>query len=446
MRRVLPDGLAGRFALLLIASLLAANVLALLLLSVERGRLDRAAVAAREGERIVSLVPALEAAAPEARPGIARAASTRFSRVTVDPEPLVAAQPDAHRSLALARDLTEALGSREVRAAIRVRSGRDGYSAGEAVTASVRLAVAQGGWGQWLNVRSRGRRPDPPWIEEGAFLLILGLSLTTVLAVGLLFVRRLTRPLTALAAAARAAGQGDRMARVTAGGPREIRDAAAAFNDMQTRIARFDAERLRTLAAVGHDLRTPITSLRIRAEMLDTDESLPMVRTLDEMTVMADGLVAYARGAGDGEATQDVDLAALLARACEDRGADFDCRSAAFVNGRPVALGRAIGNLLDNALRYGGAAYARLEQDGRAAIVTIDDDGPGLPEDRLAKIFEPFVRGDDSRSAETGGAGLGLAIARDIVATHGGTIGLENRAGDGLRAMIRLPLADRAPD
>ncbi|MEM7644376.1 MAG: ATP-binding protein [Pseudomonadota bacterium] len=444
LRRLLPDGLAGRFALLLSASLIAANLLALAVLSFERGRLDRAAVAAREGERIASLVPALEAAAPTARPSIARAASTRSSRVTIDPEPLVAIQPDAPRSSALARDLTEALGPRDIRAAIRVRGEREGRGSGETVTASVRLAVAEGGQPQWLNVRSRGGRPRPPWIEEGAFLLILGLSLTAVLVVGLLFVRRQTRPLTALAAAARAAGQGDRTVRLTAKGPREIRDAAAAFNDMQTRIARFDAERLRTLAAVGHDLRTPITSLRIRAEMLDPDEGDPMIRTLDEMTVMADGLVAYARGAGDGEALQDVDLGALLDRVCIERGASCDVRDAARVKGRPVALGRAIGNLVDNALHYGGTARATLTHGGSAVTVTIDDDGPGIPEDQLATIFDPFVRGDDSRSPETGGAGLGLAIARDIIAAHGGTVTLENRTKGGLRATVRLPMVEQA--
>ncbi len=157
--------------------------------------------------------------------------------------------------------------------------------------------------------------------------------------------------------------RGDRDARVPEDGPREMRAAAAAFNDMQARIARFDAERMRTLAAVGHDLRTPLTSLRIRAEMLDEADAAPMIRTLDEMTVMADGLVAYARGVAEAEPVQDVDLAALLARLCEDRGAPLAVDAPAIVRGRPVALGRAIGNLIDNALRYGGAARVRLSRD-----------------------------------------------------------------------------------
>lgn len=169
-----------------------------------------------------------------------------------------------------------------------------------------------------------------------------------------------------------------------------------------------------------------------------------MIRTLDEMTVMADGLVAYARGAGEAEEARAVDLGPMLARLCEERGARCDAREAVRVTGRPVALGRAIGNVVDNAIRYGGAARVFLTRDHDHAVVTVEDDGPGVPPDRLAAMFEPFVRGDDSRSADTGGAGLGLAIARTIVAAHGGTILLENRAEGGLRAVVRLPVQGKA--
>ncbi|MCV3273075.1 ATP-binding protein [Roseobacter sinensis] len=441
LRRLLPDGIAGRFALLLTVSLVSANLLALAVLSYERNRLDQAALIAREEERIVSLVPALEAAMPSARPGLANAASTRSSEVTVDPTPLVTTQPDEPRALALATALAEALDERDARVAIRVQPDHRKGGKREAVAASVRLAVADGEGAQWLNIRSRGKRPAPPWIEEGAFLLILALSLAALLAVGLIFVRRLTRPLTDLADAARAAGRGDRMAKVNAGGPREIRDAAAAFNDMQARIARFDAERMQMLAAVGHDLRTPITSLRIRAEMLEPEDGDPMIRTLDEMTVMADGLVAYARGTGESEPLREVDLGQVLQRACAERDLSFAAGESALVRGRPVALGRAIGNLIDNALQYGHAARVAMTCDADMAVITIDDDGPGIREDKLAEVFDPFVRGDDSRNMHTGGAGLGLAIVRDVVAAHGGTVTLSNLPAAGLRATIRLPLS-----
>lgn len=438
-----PDGMAGRFALLLVAALAAATAAAVLVLFFERARIDRAALVEREAERIESLVPAIEAAAPQRRNQVARAASTRSSRVSVDPRPIVEQQSSAPRSAALRRDLSDELDGREVRAAIMLRPNRDGHGPRETVAISIRLAMPDTAPPQWLNVLSRGEEIRSYGSEEEVFILVLGLVLVLVLGVGLLFVRRLTRPLSDFASAARAAGRGDRTARVPETGPREMRDAAAAFNDMQARIARFDDERMRIMAAVGHDLRTPITSLRIRAEMLDEGEGAPMIRTLDEMTVMADGLVSYARGsgAGDSEEARTVDLADMLARLCADRGADCAPSPPVPAIVRPVALGRAIGNLVDNALRYGGSAHVSLTSGPDRARITIEDTGPGIPEDRLTAVFDPFVRGDDSRNTDTGGAGLGLSIARNIVMSHGGSVALENRASGGLRAVVALPLA-----
>ncbi|MBN2906689.1 MAG: HAMP domain-containing protein [Rhodobacteraceae bacterium] len=436
------DGLAARFSILLAAALIAANVIAAALLYADRARQDSAARFEREVERIVSLVPAIEAAPAERRIQAARAASTRLTRVSVDPAPRVTAGPTPPRAAALTRALRDALGDREVRAALIVRHHEDDPRSGEAVALSIRLEGDANGL-QWLNSISRGDHRGPPGIPSEVLLLVLGVSLVSVLGVALVLIRRLTRPLNALADAARAAGQGDRRVRVPEGGPRELRDAAAAFNEMQGRIARFDAERMRTLAAVGHDLRTPITSLRIRAEMLDEEDATPMIRTLDEMTVMADGLVHYARGAGDGEEPVPLDLAALLDRLCDDRGATLTRAEAAQVQGRPVALGRALGNIIDNAIRYGGAARVRLDRARDGVEVTVEDDGPGIPQERLSDVLEPFVRGEDSRSEETGGAGLGLSIARNIIAAHGGELRLDNRPEGGLRVTVRLPAAKR---
>ena len=426
-RRLVPDGLAARFALLLVAALLAANIVALILLSAERDRLTRASAEGRAVERVIGLVPALDGASPVERRRIARAASRRDAQIRVDSEPLVEAARADGRSGALAQRASEALGGREVRVAPGPR-GRLGLS--------VALENPEG----WLDAVLRAPGPSP---RQGAaaLLVVLGLSLVSVLAVGLSFVRRLTRPLAALADAARAAGRGDRTARVPETGARELREAAAAFNDMQARIARFEAERTRTLAAVGHDLRTPITSLRIRAEMLDEAEGEPMIRTLDEMKVMADGLLTYARGGGDAEETGPVDLAPLLERLCAERGAEFRREGDATVRGRPVALGRAVGNLVDNALRYAGAARVSLSREGPDAAIAVEDRGPGIAPERMADVLEPFVRGEASRSGGTGGAGLGLSIARTIVGAHGGTLALANREGGGLRAAVRLPLA-----
>lgn len=448
LRALLPDGLAARFALLLAAALLAANLVALILLSTERQRIDREANTAREAERIVALVPAMEALAPHRRAALARDASTRVARISVDPAPLLDRSRSDIRSRGLQARLAALLGGNEVRAAILDRSeimprfGDRGPQRGPgAITLSIGLAGSQGAPPAWLNIVSTGGRPGGDGVQGRVFLLVLGLSLLAVLGVGLLSVRQLTRPLSDLAAAARAAGQGDRSIRVPERGARETRQAAAAFNDMQAKIARFEAERLRTLAAVGHDLRTPITSLRIRAEMLDEDDGAPMIRTLDEMAVMANGLVAFAQGSQDVEAVARIELVPFLRRLCDERGAQLAETEPLAVMARPVALTRAIGNLVDNALRYGKAARVEVARSGDSAVIRIDDDGPGIDPARLDQMFEPFVRGDDSRSSETGGAGLGLSIARSIIRAHGGDISLRNRTGGGLRATVSLAVA-----
>lgn len=440
LARYVPDGLAARFALLLASTLVAANLTALGVLSLQQMQQRQAAREGQEIERIVALVPALEAVAPEIRPAIARDASTRVARVSVETTPLVQRQGTDAGSLSLSRRLSETLGDRDVRVAIRERSfERDRthrHPSRPRKTIAISIALATGP-NDWLNVVTRGERHRGGRHTEVVFL-ILGVSLVAVLGVGLLFVRRLTRPLNDLAQAAHAAGRGDRSVRVAERGAREVRDAAAAFNVMQAQIARFEAERTRTLAAVGHDLRTPITSLRIRTEMLEDEAREPMARTLDEMAVMADGLVAFARGDGQVETKERLDLGELLSRLCENRGATLDIIDDMAVLGRPVELTRAFGNLIDNAIRYGNAARVRLSSNGVDAVVMIEDDGPGIPQERLSDIFEPFVRGDVSRSTETGGVGLGLSIARQIIRVHGGTVDLANLDGRGLRATVRL--------
>ncbi len=431
-RRLVPDGLAGRFALLLATALIIVNLVAAALLSSEQQRFGREIGEGRVIERLALIVPLIDAAPPAERARIARLAEDRFARVTLGSAPIVGPGESDERATAQLGAALAALGSDPAELRARITSGgREGR-----VLLSVRLS---GPGETWLNARTRPLG-SPPSRDPVPFLRILLVSLAAVLVVAVWFIRHLTRPLAALAAAARAAGRGDRLARVPEIGARELRESAHAFNEMQGRIARFDAERTRTLAAVGHDLRTPITSLRIRAEMLDEAERDPIVRTLDEMTVMADSLVAYARGQADTEETAEIDLAALLTRLCAERGAAMAPARPLVVRGRPVALSRAFGNLIDNALRYGGAARARLERRGGEALVTIEDDGPGIPAGRIEAMFEPFVRGDASRSAETGGAGLGLSIARGIARAHGGGLRLTNRPEGGLRAEVSLPL------
>ena len=216
-----------------------------------------------------------------------------------------------------------------------------------------------------------------------------------------------------------------------------------AFNDMQRRIAGLEAERMRMLAALGHDLRTPITSLRLRAELLeDDDQRDDMIRILDDMAVMAEGLLQAATTGATTEPRQVTDLDRLLSRLCAEQGVPYRGPGPVPVRLRPVAISRAVCNLVGNALRYAGNARVTLAM-GKAgeAVIRVEDDGPGIPQALLSRVTEPFVRGEESRNAGTGGAGLGLSIARDIARAHGGTLALANAPAGGLVAELHLPCA-----
>ncbi len=447
LRRLVPDALAGRIVLLLAIALLVANAIALAVLNFEQRRFDRQATEDRVIERIVDLVSAMDAVDAPARQVIARNASSRFARVRVADVPLLREIGTDSRSIYIAARLAETLERDDVAVGLIERPQRNRSSdrphrrrSGGFIGITAPLGALDGQT-QWLNVVVSGAPPRARQVDGKPILIILSLSLLCVLGVAVIFARLLTKPLGQLSQAAQAAGRGDRSARVPEEGPREMREAAHAFNAMQSEISQFDAERMRMFAAVGHDLRTPMTSLRIRAEMVEEEDLRDaMVRTLDEMTVMADGLVSYAKEGQDGEEVSAVDLGALIGRLCDDRAVTFNAVSDIQVTGRRVGLGRAIGNLIDNAVRYGRDATVTLSQDQRDAIVMIEDTGPGIPPDQREAMFQPFTRGDHSRNLDTGGAGLGLSIARTTIIAHGGQITLRNRAEGGLRATVRLPL------
>lgn len=445
-KSLFPDALAGRIVLLFATAIILANLVALAVLNFQQQIFDQQASEDREIERISTLMPAMEAVDAQARQVIARDASTRFARVRVEDAPLLNVTGTDSRSRYIAQGLAEMLGHDDVTVAIIERPApsdaaeRPGGFRTDRVIAITIPLTARNGQAEWLNVVTSGESPRVGRVRSKPFLTILALSLLCVLGVGIVLARRLTEPLGQLSNAALAAGRGDRTARVPEEGPREMREAARAFNAMQAEISQFDAERMRMVAAVGHDLRTPMTSLRIRAEMVDSEQQRDaMIRTLDEMTVMADGLVSYAKEGQDTEKMGRLDLGSLLRQVSEDRGATCNAEMRLEIAARRVGLSRAFGNLIDNAVRYGNEATVTLSQDRQTAIVTIEDNGPGIPPDRFEDMFRPFTRGDSSRSVETGGAGLGLSIARKIIIAHGGRITFENRTEGGLRATVALP-------
>jgi signal transduction histidine kinase len=220
---------------------------------------------------------------------------------------------------------------------------------------------------------------------------------------------------------------------------------------MAARIRRFVQDRTFLLTAIGHDLRTPITRLKLRAEFIEDDEQRArFMADLDELNMMVSATLVFGRDTADTEPAVALDLGALL-RTVLDEAADarpeaaerlsFEGAAAVTVSGRPVALKRVFANLVSNAVKYGGAAHVRLNTPaGGQVVVTVEDEGPGLPPDQLERIFEPFYRIENSRNRETGGTGLGLPIARNILRAHGGDVVLANQAGGGARAVVTLPI------
>lgn len=303
------------------------------------------------------------------------------------------------------------------------------------------LAVKLDGGG-WLNA-AYAKPLSPDWSSQA--YVSLAIMAVAVSLVALLMARRIARPLRHLACAVERLGRGEEVAPLRESGPKDIRQTAAAFNRMQSRLRRFIDDRTRMLAALGHDLRTPITALRLRAEFV-TDAAMreKLLVTLDEMQAMAETALAFARDDSAGEPTRTIDLTALLESLCEDL-ADLGC-DIGFVDGqripyrcRPEALRRAVRNLIQNAIRYGERARVTLRRGGDAIEIVVDDDGPGIPEADFERVFQPFVRLESSRNRTTGGVGLGLSIARTVARDHGGDVTLANRPGGGLRATIVLP-------
>jgi signal transduction histidine kinase len=266
-----------------------------------------------------------------------------------------------------------------------------------------------------------------------------------ILAVSVWAVRRVTSPLAALATAAERLGHDVRAPPLPETGTVEIRQAARAFNDMQIRLRRLIESRTRLLAAISHDLRTPLTLLRLRAETVqNAQERDKVLATIAEMDAMIGATLQFARDHSAGEPRQPTDLTSLIQGVADDmRDTGFSVRlqpmEPIVCACQPTALKRAVRNLLENAVKYGKTGTVNVRRTSQTVEIDVDDEGPGIPQEELTRVIEPFYRLDESRSRDTGGVGLGLAIAQSIVQAHGGTLTLKNSPTGGLRATISLP-------
>ena len=308
--------------------------------------------------------------------------------------------------------------------------------------AELLIAVAAPGRG-WVVTSVPWQVSDGPiiWRLVAQTLILYGIILLPVLWIG----RRISRPLRSLASAARAFTPGDAPEALREEGPRDVRAVTSAFNALRTRVTAMLDEKDRMLGAIGHDLRTPLAALRVRIESVeDDDDRSKMADTIDEMNRTLDDILSLARLGRPSEPSTEVDLAALVDAVVEDfrdlgKPVTYIEADRLPIRIRPSLMRRAIRNLIENAVKYGGAAEVSLATTPTRATITVADRGPGIPEARIDDVFEAFTRLEGSRNKETGGIGLGLALARAIVREARGDIALTNRSDGGLAATITLP-------
>ena len=311
------------------------------------------------------------------------------------------------------------------------------------------IAVLQEARGDWL----RCRFISPPEDQSINIRLILGTLALYVIVLGslLLLTRWLAAPLSRLAAAAAEMGSGERVSEVPTDGPQEVSAVARAFNDMNGRITRMLMDKDAMLGAIGHDLRTPLTSLRIRAENLEPSRDRDrMIESIEHLARMLDGILELSKIGGNREAPVLTDVTALImtiVEEFEDLGADVRLTSIprSQCTLRPHLFMRLLRNLIENAVKYGERARLSVEVVPGEVLIEVDDDGPGLAAGVVERLLKPFERLVVSRNSVTGGAGLGLSIAKMIADVHGASLHFQNRRDGGLRTTIRLPqhAADR---
>jgi signal transduction histidine kinase len=335
------------------------------------------------------------------------------------------------------------LSDRRVGRIIRDRVARAGISEEEHfLIAPFQVGVRQAD-GRWKVVHPEAGIGLGDWQQRVA--LWFALSALAMSPVAWIYARRLSQPIQVFAQAAERLGRDPRAPPLEVKGPAEVATAARAFNEMQERLRRYVEDRTAMVGAIAHDLRTPLTRLRFRIESLPEEQRTKYASDLDQMEEMITATLTFVRDATKAGERTPLELSSLVESLCDEMAetgarTEVEPGEKVVLEGDPMALRRLVANLLENAVKFGGRARARVFQDAGNAVVEIDDDGPGIPEKDAEKVFDPFYRREPSRSRQTGGIGLGLAIVRSIARGHGGDVSLINRVGGGLTARVQLPL------
>jgi signal transduction histidine kinase len=464
MNRLLPRSLFGQTLLVLVAGLIVSLLVGSWIYTLDREQAVRAVGGFSAAQRITNLTKLVQDTPREWRDRIVAGLSDQTFRVSLLAQPPATIPDDEDAPVAqavkefLIDQLSLAPGQQpRVSASVPDTSRFSGLRPMMGPGPMMHGFRGFGGFGGFRDLQVAVPLPDGQWLsfatalpESGSsfsrqFLLSMGIMAIVILVVSVWAVRRVTAPLAAVSAAAERLGNDLNASPMPETGTIETRQASRAFNTMQARLRSLVESRTRMLAAISHDLRTPLTLLRLRAENVENPhERDKMLATIAEMDSMVGVTLQFARDEATTEIRRPTDIAALVQSIVDDM-ADagmpvkmepvepivYDCR--------PDALKRAIRNLLDNAVKYGKAASVAIQTAPKTIEIVIDDDGPGIPEQELSRVFDPFYRLEESRNRETGGVGLGLAIAQSIVQAHRGKLVLSNRPTAGLRARIALP-------
>lgn len=463
MKRLLPDSIAGRTTLVLLVGLTLSHVLSTAVYSTDRQTAVLEANESQFADRVATAARLLDRAGSDERTDLVEALNSPILSVSWTPEPVFPRDHEESQELSAVRTALEPYFGQLEKNRIHVMDRHAGdlfsdhrthatngwadlmrlaHNMPDNQTVQVSLQLNDGSWANFGLTLVRSASLLSHRSVLSTLIMALGIALFSVLAT-----RWIGRPLATFARAADRLGRDVNAPPLPPDGPKEVRSAAGAFNNMQERIRRFVEDRTRMMAAISHDLRSPITRLRLRAEMLPEGESRTrMLADLADMEDMVSSTLEFARGESTDEAVQTIDLAATLEAICDnatDMGltAEYQWDGRLVCACRPLALKRALTNLIENAARYGGQATVEAAHQGRDIRVVIEDRGPGIPEDCQEKVFTPFFRVEQSRNRKTGGMGLGMTVARTIIRAHGGDITLENKQEGGLRVSVTLPQA-----
>ncbi len=463
--RLLPKSLAGQLVLILLLALVAAQGVSLFLFAGERLKAVRDIHRQNVVARTVGLVRLLQDTPVSLHGRVVTAASSPTLRFNLtETAPAVPVGMSGERSAPLVDRLSEALQLPVDRITVSAtypprfwdRTRRDGRHHDDDDDDDDDEKHHERRWrGKWLSIAVA--LPDGQWLHAvtgpppGAprwgkfFLLSLVFTGLAVALVAVVAGRRIARPMRELGDAADRLGRGEAVHELAEAGPLETRQTIRAFNQMRTRLERYIRDRTAFLAAISHDLKTPITTLRLRAEFIEDEEmQRKILETLDEMQAMTEATLDFIREDSARDPGRPVDISALAESVVADfadtgRPVTYTGSGAVTAVCRPTSIRRALRNLIENAIAYGERARISVERSETEVRIVVEDDGPGIAETDKDRVFDPFVRLEASRSRATGGMGLGLAISRTIARAHGGDVLVENRDAGGLRAVLLLP-------